>query len=288
MRSSSRRGSGATRCRAAGHPASVAGLALAVALALLLPAAQARADTERIRLILGFARSVSRFHSAEADSMGLAYGLSNSPEVGLDFRVLDLPMPKAPRPALHVTAGALTDERTLGPFLPGQPLIRQPVIVLQSGVHLLVPLELVRPNAGVALRIGWSGAYVLGRTGGADFITITKARFGFERTTGWFEGSCVEVGMGRDETFGREFAGKRWDAHVALQGRILPPPVHSAPAKTAKNVAPPDDPHRMLWAFVDMDIDTDGGPGPEGLRLRFGLSTDVAAILQTAFNTPAH
>jgi hypothetical protein len=286
MRSSSRRGTGATSRMVAGQPAALAGLALAVALALLLPAAQARADTERIRLILGFARSVSRFHSFEADSMGLSYELSNSPEADIDFRVLDLPMPKTPRPALHVTAGALTDQRTLGPFLPGQPLTQEPVIVLRSGVYLLVPLELVRPNAGVALRVGWSGAYVLRRTGGEEFITITKARFGFERTTGWFEGSCVEVGMGRDETFGREFAGKRWDAHVALQGRILPPPRLPAPAKTAKTAAPPDEPRRMVWAFVDMVVDTDGGPGPDGLRLRFGLSTDVAGILQTAFNQP--
>ncbi len=288
MRSSSRRGTGATRHVVTGHLASIAGLALALTLTLLLPVAQARADTERIRLVLGFARSVSRFHSVEADSLGLSYGLTNSPEVGIDFRVLDLPMPKAPRPALHVTAGALTDERTLGPFQAGQPLIRQPVIVLRSGVHLLLPLELVRPNAGVAFRVGWSGAYVLGRTGGAEFITITKARFGFERTAGWFEGSCVEVGMGRDETFGREFAGKRWDVHVALQGRLLPPPVRFAPAKAGKTVAPPDETRRMLWAFVDMDVDTDGGPGPDGLQLRFGLSTDVAGILQTAFGAPAH
>jgi hypothetical protein len=231
---------------------------------------------------------VSRFHSFEADSMGLSYGLTNSPEAGIDFRVLDLPMPKTPRPALHVTAGALTDSRTLGPFLPGQPLIRQSVLVLRSGMHLMLPLELLRPNAGVALRVGWSGGYVLGRTGGAEFITFTKARFGFERTAGWFEGSCVEVGMGRDESYGREFAAKRWDVHVALQGRLLPPPARSAPAKAGKAVAPPDETRRMLWAFVDMDVDTDGGPGPDGLQLRFGVSTDVAGILQTAFGAPVH
>jgi len=154
MRSSSRRGANTTRRGAAGHLASIAGLALALALALLLPVAQARADTERIRLVFGFARSVSRFHSFEADSVGRSYGVSNSPEVDIDFRVLDLPMPKAPRPALHVTAGALTDERILGPSLPGQLPTRQAVLVLRSGVHLLVPLELVRPNAGVAFRVG--------------------------------------------------------------------------------------------------------------------------------------
>ena len=288
MRSSSRRGANTTRRVAAGHLASIAGLALALALALLLPVAQARADTERIRLVFGFARSVSRFHSFEADSVGRAYGVSNSPEVDIDFRVLDLPMPKAPRPALHVTAGALTDERILGPSLPGQLPTRQAVLVLRSGVHLLVPLELVRPNAGVAFRVGWSGAFVLGRTGGEEFLTITKARFGFERTAGWFDGSCVEVGMGRDETFGREFALTRWNVHVALQGRLLPPPVLATPARAGRTVAPPDETRRILWAFVDVDIDTDGGAGPDGLQLRFGLSTDVAGILQTAFGAPAH
>jgi hypothetical protein len=187
-----------------------------------------------------------------------------------------------------VTAGALRDQRILGPSLPGQPTTRQALVVLRSGVHLLLPLELVRPNAGVAFRVGWSGAYVLGRTGGAEFLTFTKARFGFERTAGWFEGSCVEVGMGRDETFGREFAAKRWDVHVALQGRLLPPPVPAAPAKAGKTVVPPDETRRMMWVFADMAVDTDGGPGPDGLQLRFGLSTDVAGILQTAFGAPAH
>jgi hypothetical protein len=286
MRSSSQRGAGATHRVVAGHLASIAGLALTLGV-VLLPVAVARADTERLRLVLGFARSVSRFHSLEADSTGLSYGLTNSPELGVDFRVLDLPMPKTPRPALHVTAGALTDERTLGPFLPGQPLTRQAVLVLRSGAHLLLPLELVRPNSGVAFRVGWSGAYVLGRTGGAEFLMISKARFGFERTAGWFEGSCVEVGMGRDETFGREFAAKRWDVHVALQGRLLPPPVFSAPAKAGKTAAP-DEKRRMLWAFADLVVDTDGGVGPDGLQLRFGVATDVAGILQTAFGPGAH
>jgi hypothetical protein len=288
MRSWSLRGANPARRVAASHLAAIAGLVLALALTLVLPVAQARADTERIRLVLGFARAVSRFHSVEADSLGLSYSLTNSPEVDIDFRVLDLPMAKTPRPALHVTAGALADERTLGPFMPGDSLMRRQTIMLRSGVYLLVPLELVRPNAGVALRVGWSGAYVLGRTGGAEFLTITKARFGFERTAGWFEGSCVEVGMGRDETFGREFAAQRWDVHVALQGRLLPRPVPAVPAKAGKAVPPPEETRRMLWAFADMDVDTDGGVGPDGLQLRFGLSTDVAGILQTAFGAPAH
>ena len=286
MRSSSRRGAGTARRVVARHLAFLAGLTLA--LAVLVPVTQARADAERIRVVLGCARAVSRFHSTAADSAGLSYDLTTSPEMDVDFRVLDLPTPKAPRPALHLTAGALTDERTLGPYRPGQPLIRQPVLVLRSGVHVLVPLELLRPNSGVAFRAGWSGAYVLGRTGGADFLTITKARFGFERTAGWFEGSSIDVGTGRDETYGREFASKRWDVHVALQGRILPPPVRSVPAKTGKPVAPPDETRRVLWAFADVDVDTDGGLGPDGLQLRFGLATDLVGVVQTAFGAPAH
>jgi hypothetical protein len=242
MRSSSRRGTGTMRRVVAGHLAAIAGLALALT-AVLLPGTQARAEAERIRLVVGFAQSLDRFHSPEADTTGLSFGRAYCGEIGVDFRVLDLPMPKAPRPALHVTAGALTDERTLGPVPPGtstdegtlepvppgQPLTRQAVLVLRSGVHLLIPLELLRPNSGVAFRIGWSGAYVLERTGGAEFLTITKARFGFERTAGWFEGSCVDVGMGRDETYGREFAAKRWDVRVALQGRLLPQPSTARP-----------------------------------------------------------
>lgn len=284
MRSSSPRGAGVTGRAPAFRLAHVAGLALA----LLLPAPRAGADTERVRLTIGVARSLSRFHSIEADTSGLSYVVANSPEAEIDFRVLDLPMPKGPRPALHLTAGTVRDERVVGAFRAGQPLLREPVLVMTSGVYLLVPLELVRPNTGVALRIGWAGAYTIGRTGAADFITLSKARVGFERTAGWFEGSGIDVGMGRDDTFGHDYATTRWDVHVALRGRLLPPPITTATPKGAKPAPPREETRRVAWVFVDIDVDTDGGGGPDGLLLRFGVATDVVGILQSAFGPSAH
>jgi hypothetical protein len=156
-------------------------------------------------------------------------------------------------------------------------------------VYLLVPLELVRPNTGVALKIGWSGAYTIGRTGAADFLTLSKARAGFERTAGWFEGSGIDVGMGRDDTYGRAYATTRWDVHVALRGRLLPAPVPAAPAapvKGAKPAAPPAERRPIAWLFADADVDTDGGAGPDGLLLRFGIATDLAGLMQAAFEPP--
>jgi len=279
------------RRTAAWRVAPVAGLALLLG-SVLVPAAGVCADGERLHVELGFARAEHRFNSHQADSAGLSFGSAYSGEVNVDFRVFDVPMkrPEA-RPALYVTAGALTDERTIGGSLPGQPLTRPALLVLRSGVHLLVPLEMVQPNAGVALRLGWEGSYVLGRTGGSEFLTSSKLRVGFERTAGWLAGSCVEVGMGRDETFGSEYASKRWDVHLGLQGRLLPPlprvtrPRAGAPA-AAGTAAPAtgEASRRLLWAFADVLVDTDGNIGPDGLSMRVGLATDVGAVLQTVFS----
>jgi hypothetical protein len=259
------------------------GLVIGLGLAVLL-SAPARADSERLRLTVDLARTATRFHSLEADTSGLSMITALSGGTGLDFRVFDAPMAKLSQPpALHVTAGIQSDERILGPYLAGQPLIREPILALRSGVHLLLPLEIAGPNAGVAFRVGWQGAFVLGRTGGSEFLTVSKARFGFERTAGWLAGSVVDVGMGRDETFGRDAASKRWDVHVALQGRLIAAP---SGAGTKAGRAPPaaaDARRSLLWAFADTDVDTDGGIGPDGLQARVGLGLDVAGLLPALF-----
>jgi hypothetical protein len=288
MGSSSRAGSVVAHRAAGARFSCWAGLALAAALAVA-PAATTRADTERLHVALGCSRTINRFQSFAADSAGLSLARAFAGELDLDFRVFDAPMAAgAQRPALHITVGGMSDERTLGPYLPGQTLVHMPVLTLRSGVYFLVPLELVRPNAGVAFRVGWAGAYVIGRTGGAEFLTVSKARFGFERTGGWFEGSRVEVGMGRDETFGRDAASGRWDVHVALEGRLLPAPARVRPAEAGKAAATADPGHpRIVWVFGDVDVDTDGGVGPDGIAMRFGISADVPGMLQGLFGPTA-
>lgn len=282
MRSSPRSGSLGFQRASGARAARAMGLVLALGI-VLVPAGHARADAERLRVAVGFARSLNRFQSFSADSAGLSLVQAYGGDLDVDFRVFDAPLGTT-RPSLHVSVGGLSDERTLAPYLPGQTMTHMPVYILRSGAYLLVPLDLVRPNTGVAMRLGWTGGYVMGRRGGSEFLTISKGRFGFERTGGWFEGTCVEMGMGRDDTYGRDAASGRWDVHAALHGRLLPPParIRPGPASKAGKATPaaPEGHARVLWAFADVVVDTDGATGPDGVIMRFGVAMDVAGALQ--------
>jgi hypothetical protein len=201
----------------------------------------------------------------------------------VDFRVLDLPMGKLNKPSLRLSGGMATDERILGPAAPGQLFAEYPVLEMTSGIGLELPLEtLVKGNTGVSLRIGWKGAYLLTRTGGQDFLTVSKLRVDFVRTSGALAGSSLGFGKGRDESFGRDAASGRWDVKMALQGRLASVP--AAPAPPAPALRPGAKPApkpaaaertRLLWVFLDMDVDTDGSVMADGLRAKCGLGLSL-------------
>jgi hypothetical protein len=268
--------------------------AVAACLVASVTAPPARAqDTERFRVSAFTSYGLERFHSIGADTVG--HSLERSPESGLavDFRAIDLPVGKGPKPSLNLTAELASSTRVLGPMWPGQRVAEYEVIGLTSGVMFEFPLEaFLKGNSGVAMRVGWRGGYVISATTDNGFTSSSKARFEFVRTTGALEGSLIGVGHGYDEAFGWDAAHGRTDARVVVQGRLLgrsvgapaaaPRPGAKAPAKPA---AKPEI-QRLVWLFTDVAIDTDGGLGADGLRARAGVGFDVSAFLSAAFAHP--
>jgi len=266
-------------------------LALLLAAAVLSAPAFALAQTgERLDISATWSLNTQRLHAIGADTLGLSYHMGYSPAVRVDLRAIDLPMGKgAAKPALHFTAGVTSDEVVLGPPVNGMDVGVFPVLDFSSGVALELPLDaLVKGNAGVGLRVGWEGGYILTRTGGQNFLERSKLRFDVLRTTGALQGSSFGVGKGRDETFGWDASTGRWDVRVALQGRLCtasaPAPAPAPGARPgAKPAARAVNDTRLLWLFVDADVDTDGGPGADGLRGRVGIGLDLNAFVTAVF-----
>lgn len=264
---------------------------LALAFALLAPAPALAQTRDRLEIDLGWARGIDRFHSLQADTLGMHYGNAYVPQFDVDFRVLDLPVGKAkPAPSLHFATHLWSDERTLGPPLPGMDVDRFQMLGVGGAVYLDTPLDLLKGNTGVAFRLGWEGANLMTRSGPNDFVQQSMLRVGFVRTTGGMQGSHVLVGKGYDELYGYDAASGRWDIRLSLQGRLAgspaPPPAAARPgAKAPPAPKKPDD--RVLWMFLDMDLNTDGGPGADGLAARVGLMLDVGAwVRNTLLSAP--
>jgi hypothetical protein len=237
---------------------------------------------------------VQRLHSIAADTLGLSYHRAFQPTVRMDLRAIDLPMGKGAKPALHLSASVARDEQILGPAVPGMDPAVFPTLDFGAGVALEFPLEaLVKGNAGVGLRLGWQGDYVLTRTGGQNFLERSKLRLDFLRTTGALQGSSIGAGMGKDETFGYDAAHGRWDVSVTVQARLARAPIGApAPAaapggKPAPVAARPANDTRLLWLFVHADVDTDGSVGADGLRGCAGVGVDLNAFMAALFS-PLH
>lgn len=267
-------------------------LAIAGFIALVLAPSLARAqEAERFNLSAFGAYDIERLHSLGADTLGLTS--NSSPDGGLliDFRVIDLPMGKTgPRPSLHLTGGITTTSRLLGPPLAGLDVGIFRVLDFSGGAVLDLPLEvLVKGNAGVALRVGWDGGYLLTRTSDTGFLIRSKLRVDCVRTAGPLAGSLIGYGKGVDQTFGWDAGSGRTDVHASLQGTIIGRSQPAPPSPPAKRGAPPaparpaPPPTRLMWIFADVTVDTDGGPLADGMRGRAGIGFDVSAFATAAF-----
>lgn len=273
-----------------------AGLPLAIALVALAcaPPAPARAqNADRLDVSAYYGGAIERFHSLGADSVGLSFGHSPVTGLDVDFRVVDLPFGKGPvKPSLHVLGGAGLSTRILGPAVPGMAVGQFKLLDFATGVALELPLDaFLKGNSGVGIRIGWDGGSMLTRTGPDNFLTRSRLRFDFVRTSGGLAGSSIGFGKGRDETFGTDSTGSgRWDVRMSIQGRLVAvPQAAPAPAKPGTKPAPAAAPAgRLVWAFADIDVDTDGKEHPDRLYARAGLAMDLSAFLALAFTPRAH
>lgn len=260
----------------------------ALLLALLAAAPSFAQSRDRLEIDAGWSRGIDRFHSLGADTLGLHYGRAFIPDFDVDFRVLDIPAGKLKvPPSLHFSTRLWSDERTIGPAIPGQRVDRVQLLGVGGGLYVETPLDLVKGNSGVAFRLGWEGAELMTRSGPNDFVSQSMLRFGFVRTAGGMQGSSLLVGTGRNELYGWDAASGRWQVELSLQGRLAsspaPPP---APAKKGKAPPVPKKPDdRVLWVFLDLALDTDGGIGADGMTARAGVMMDLGTFMKNTFFT---
>lgn len=262
---------------------SLRALAAAALAACAFAAAPARAASERFHVDLEASKLFDRFQSHEADSLGLSVSSTSVLGARWAFRVLDVPAGKiTPKPSLTLTGRLATMERTIGGQANGSTIGHAPVLEITSGVKLSLPLDMLPGNGGVAFNLGYEGGYVMAREGGADFLTTSALAFGFERTAGAFEGSYLEIGQGRNETFGSDFASGRWRARVFLQSELGLPRAEAAKPADPKAAAPASADEKRLRVFLQLDVDTDGKDGPDGIGFNVGLAMDAGTMFRRA------
>ncbi len=251
------------------------------AAAAVAPAASAEGD-DRFHVDLEASKMFDRFQSHEADSLGLSVSSTTVMGARWSFRVIDVPAGKlSPKPALELTGRIATSERTIGAQSNGSGIGRSPVLEITNGVWLRMPLDVLPGNGGVAFKMGFEGGYTLAREGGADFLTSSAMVFGFVRTAGTFEGSELQIATGRNEAFGSEWASGRWRGRVFLQSRLGTPRAAEAAKPAAGAAAAAEEDHRPR-VFLQLDVDTDGKDGPDGIGFNVGLALDAGTTFKRA------
>ena len=258
-------------------------LALGITFLGLGSSASAAEDPLQLRIATGV--QMERLHSVAADSMGLSASQGLVTRMSCDFRVFDLPMGKAEKPALHLLAETQWGRRTLpvgdfmGPGYTGAPVAETHVIEVLTGMELELPMTMLDPNAGSRLTLGYRGGMLLSNGGRNDFPHVKQFVFGFERTRGFLEHSSIGMAYGTNEAAGRTYGTKRWAATMHLEGQLgrslMTPPKAMSGKGAGPSVSSP------VHVFFDVMVDTDGSVGPDLLLARTGIVLDAGRALKT-------
>jgi hypothetical protein len=161
---------------------------------------------------------------------------------------------------------------------------------MTAGLALRLPMSMVSPGAGAEFFVGYQGSLVLAGGATQDFLHVKQVMFGFERTRGLFEGSIAEMAYGRNESWGLTGAPNRWAARFRAQmllGPAATPAVPAARAVAGKTAAAPvrATMGSPLRVFVQLGVDTDGGPGADAIQGQLGLVLDAGSVLLRAMGS---
>jgi hypothetical protein len=234
------------------------------------------ADGMRLGLLLG--EQVARLNpgAASADNSvsngGLALGAD------LDFKAMSIPITKTiAGPVVFLSGRVLASDRAIAQAepIPGDTTGRDTLRIVPSthAIELVGAFRIAYPiesRGGVPV----SRVYFKAEAGSiftegtrADMLDVLTYAIGFERTSGTFAGSFVDLGYGRDGTFGAGYAGSRYKVHVLVQGDVM-----AAAGATRQRGG--------LDAFAELEVDTDNQGGPDGLRALLGVKLDGAGLLR--------
>ncbi len=261
----------------------LAALPLALALTGARPVPSSAED--RFRLDVRIARQAERYQSREADSLGLSVSTCTVGTVDCEFRVMDLPLRKGVRPVWQVFGTTETSSRVFvsGGSAPGAVgrTIESPMLQVRGGTGFAVPLGLVDGTHGANLRLRYEGGVVISTDSGENFLQTSMVQFGFERSGGVFDGSVMEVGYGHNDLYGSSWAAGRWGARMLLVAGLGGGRARTGGSSSASSgaAADPDGGRRPVRSFLELDLDTDGRPGPDRIALRLGMALDAGTVL---------
>jgi len=262
-------------------PASLAQVARpAATTAPVAAAASSHASAEAFRVSLFAAQQIDRFNPGIAASQNSVASGGMVLGVDLDMHVADVWMPKkvTTRPMVMFTGRLLAGERVLAQTvetavdtLTGEApdsievFPHAKAVELIAGLKLAYPVQMLRgvPQTALFLKAETGATFAEHMTG--DLLSTTRIGLGFERMSGTFAGSLVEVLSGHNESFGSSHASGRYAVHVLIRGAL------GAPEGATLHRSP-------LGAFVDLEVDTDNQGGPDGVRALMGLTLDGDGI----------
>jgi len=241
--------------------------------------APSKSDDFRITLFAG--QQMDRFNPGIAASSNSVAQSGTATGVDFDYHVADIPTGRKSGPRPRVTIGgrllashrvlaqdvAMPVDTTAGATAHDSLLIvpDAPTIELDGSFRIAYPVASVagEPVTAVYFRAESGGLFATQSKG--DLLSTTRFGLGFERLSGTFQGSFAEVTRGHNAAFGAAHASGRYTVHVLLQGTL-------APTEGSKRE------HSNLGAFVDLEVDTDNGGGPDGLRALMGLKLDGSGV----------
>jgi hypothetical protein len=242
------------------------------------PAAAPAAHTtpEDLRLSFMITQQVDRLNPGTAAIGSTVSTGSIALGTEFDWKAAVIPVSKkGSNPYLSLAGRIIASDRALAETVPieGDTLLRDTLLVIPSSrtVELTGSLRLGYPvyargkevitNAYIKLEV----SSIFATETRAGILDARTYALGFERASGGFAGSFVDLGYGRDASFSSAYGANRYKVHVLIVGAI-------SPATTGRR--------GNLATFAELELSSDNKGGPDGLRVQVGVRLDSEGVLR--------
>lgn len=239
------------------------------------PAPAPKSEPDDLRLGFLLFQQVDRLNPGTASQLNTVSTGSIAIGADFDFKVMAIPVSKKGSNPFVAFAGRIAaSSRAVAESVPivGDTTGHDTLMIipdaraveLTGSVRLAYPVYArgreVLTNAYFKVEV--SSIFVTETRSG--LLDVRTYALGFERASGPFAGSFVDLGYGRDGTYGA-FSGDRYKVHVLIIGAISP-----ATSGRRGNFA----------TFAELELSSDNKGGPDGLKVQVGARLDSDGVLK--------
>lgn len=259
----------------AAKPATPAATPAAKPAAATAAAPAARTEPDDLRLGFLLFQQVDRLNPGSASQLNTVSTGSLAVGADFDYKVAAIPVSKkGANPFLAFAGRIVGSSRAVAESvpIPGDTTGRDTLELVPDAraVELTGSLRLAYPVftrgkevlTNAYLKAEVSSIFVTETRNG--LLDVRTYAIGFERASGQFAGSYVDLGYGRDGTFGA-FSGERYKVHVLIIGTI-------SPATNGRR--------GNFSTFAELELSSDNKGGPDGLRVQVGARLDSDGVLR--------